>query len=85
MTICVKKEINYSVGLFRIGAVVLNEEETWGKDRVKPICAENDFIIDFVASGSKGVHRGKKHFEDIDEAEAYIALLVLNGFTVADL
>lgn len=34
--ICVKKEIETHNGLFRIGAVVLNEEETWQGDKVKP-------------------------------------------------
>lgn len=35
--ICVKKEIEPHNGLFRIGAVVLNEEETWKDDKVKPV------------------------------------------------
>jgi len=30
--ICIKKELEYSLGLFRIGAVVLNEEETWNEN-----------------------------------------------------
>lgn len=36
--ICVKKEIETHNGLFRIGAVVLNEDETWKDDNVKPMC-----------------------------------------------
>lgn len=35
--ICVKKEIETHNGLFRIGAVVLNEDETWKDDNVKPV------------------------------------------------
>ncbi len=35
--ICVKKEIDTHNGLFRIGAVVLNEDETWKDDNVKPV------------------------------------------------
>jgi len=72
--ICIKKELEYSVGLFRICAVVLNEEE-----------ADNDFMLHFRKKGSMGVHTGKKHFRSILEAEAYISLLVINGFSTADL
>lgn len=81
----IKKEIEYSVGLFRIGAVVLNEDETWKDEKVKPICAEDDFMLHFKEKNSMGVHVGKKHFRSIEEAEAYISLLVLNGFSVTDL
>ena len=35
--ICVKKEIETHNGLFRIGAVVLNEDETWKDDNVKSV------------------------------------------------
>lgn len=80
----IKKEIEYSVGIFRIGAVVLNEEETW-TENVKPICAEDDFMLHFREKGSKGVHVGKKHFKSVEEAELYISLLVINGFSVTDL
>jgi hypothetical protein len=80
----IKKEIEYSVGTFRIGAVVLNEEETWNEN-VKPICAEDDFMLHFRGKGSKGVHVGKKHFRSVEEAELYISLLVINGFSVTDL
>lgn len=83
--ICVKKEIETINGLFRIGAVVLNEEETWQADKVKPICADNDFMLHFVPRGKKGVHAGKKHFRSVEEAELYISLLNLNGFYLADL
>lgn len=83
--LAIKKEIPTHNGLFRIGAVVLNEEETWQGDRVKPICADNDFMLHFVPKGMKGVHAGKKHFRSVDEAEAYIWLLDINGFSVADL
>lgn len=81
----IKKEIETHNGLFRIGAVVLNEEETWQADKVKPICAEHDFMIMFRAKGHKGVHAGKKHFRSVEEAEAYIWLLDINGFSVLDL
>ena len=83
--ICVKKEIETHNGLFRIGAVVLNEEETWQDDKVKPICADNDFMLHFVPNGRKGTHVGKKHFRSVEEAEVYVWLLDLNGFTVMDL
>ena len=71
--ICIKKEIEYSVGLFRICAVFLEEE------------AEDDFMLHFKKKGSMGVHTGKKHFRSVKEAEAYISLLVINGFSTADL
>ncbi|MDY2615819.1 MAG: hypothetical protein SOV76_04585 [Treponema succinifaciens] len=83
--ICVKKEIETHNGLFRIGAVVLNEEETWKDDKVKPICADNDFMLHFREKGHMGVHAGKKHFRSVEEAEAYIWLLDINGFSVMDL
>lgn len=83
--ICIKKEIEYSVGLFRIGAVILNEDETWKDNKVKPICAEDDFMLHFFPKGKQGVHVGKKHFKSILEAEAYISLLVINGFSILDL
>lgn len=73
MYLCIKKEIEYSIGLFRIGAVVLEEE------------AEDDFMLHFVPAGKQGVQPGKKHFSSIPEAEAYISLLVINGFSVTDL
>ncbi len=82
--IFVKKEIEYSQGLFRIGAVILNEDETW-KENVKPISADNDFMLHFIPAGKQGVHVGKKHFTSIAEAEAYISMLVINGFTTLDL
>ena len=83
--ICVKKEINTHNGLFRIGAVVLNEDETWQSDKVEPICADDDFMLHFVPKGTKGVHAGKKHFRSVEEAELYISLLNINGFYLADL
>ena len=42
-------------------------------------------IIIFVPKGKKGVHVGKKHFRSIEEAEAYIMMLNINGFSVSDL
>lgn len=83
--IAVKKELDTINGLFRIGAVVLNEDETWKDDKVKPVCAENDFMLHFVPKGKKGVHVGKKHFRSVEEAEAYIMMLNINGFSVSDL
>lgn len=83
--ICVKKEVKTRNGLFRIGALVLNEDETWKDDKVKPVCADNDFMLRFTPNGSKGTYVGKKHFFSIHEAEAYIYLLNINGFSVADL
>jgi phenylalanyl-tRNA synthetase beta subunit len=84
--ICIKKELEYSLGLFRIGAVIMpNEEETWKDNKVKPICAEDDFMLHFKKKGSQGVHVGKKHFKSILEAEAYISFLVINGFSILDL
>ena len=83
--IAVKKELETINGLFRIGAVVLNEDETWRDDKVKPVCADNDFMLHFVPKGQKGVHVGKKHFRSIEEAEAYIMMLNINGFSVSDL
>ena len=83
--IAVKKELETLNGLFRIGAVVLNEDETWKDDKVKPVCATNDFMLHFVPKGKKGVHVGKKHFRSVEEAEAYISMLNINGFSVADL
>lgn len=71
--ICIKKELEYSVGLFRICAVVLEAE------------AEDDFMLHFKKKGSQGVHTGKKHFRSILEAETYISMLVINGFSVTDL
>ena len=72
--ICVKKNIKTRNGLFKIGAVVLNENQVWYDD-VKPVCAENDYTINFFPNGKKGVHKGRKHFRSVDEAEAYIWLL----------
>ena len=83
--IAVKKELETFNGLFRIGAVVLNEDETWKDEKVKPVCANNDFMLHFVPKGKKGVHVGKKHFRSIEEAEAYIMMLNINGFSVLDL
>ena len=83
--IAVKKELETLNGLFRIGAVVLNEDETGKDDKVKPVCADNDFMLHFVPKGKKGVHVGKKHFRSVEEAEAYISMLNINGFSVADL
>ena len=83
--ICVKKEIETHNGLFRIGAVVLKEEETWQGDKVKPVCADNDFMLHLVPNGRKGTHVGKKHFRSVEEAEVYVRLLDINGFTVMDL
>lgn len=73
MYLCIKKEIEYSIGLFRIGAVVLEEE------------AEDDFMLHFVPAGKQGVQPGKKHFRSVKEAELYITMLVINGFSVTDL
>lgn len=83
--IAVKKELETLNGLFRIGAVVLNEDETWKDEKVKPVCADNDFMLHFVPKGKKGVHVGKKHFRSVEEAEAYISMLNINGFSVLDL
>lgn len=84
--ICVRKEIKTHNGLFRIGAVVLNDTSDF---TVKPICADNDFMLHFVPYGRKGTYEGtyegKKHFCSLDEAEAYVHLLNLTGFYVADL
>jgi hypothetical protein len=44
--LCIKKEIETHNGLFRIGAVILNEDETWNEN-VKPISAEDDFMLHF--------------------------------------
>ena len=82
--IWIKKEIETHNGLFRIGAVILNEDETW-KENVKPISAEDDFMLHFVPKGSQGVHVGKKHFRSVKEAEVYISLLNINGFSILDL
>lgn len=82
---CTKKEIKTHNGLFKIGAVVLNEDETWKDDSIKPVCAENDYMIKFLPDGRKGIHLGKKHFNSLDDAEAYIWLLDINGFSLMDL
>ena len=83
--ICVKKEIETHNGLFRIGAVVLNEEETWKSDKAKPVCADDDFMLHFVPAGTHGAYVGEKHFQSLDEAEAYVRLLDAQGFSVLDL
>lgn len=83
--IAVKKELETINGLFRIGAVVLNEDETWKDVKVKTVCADNDFMLHFVPKGKKGVHVEKKHFRSVEEAEAYIMMLNINGFSVSDL
>ena len=83
--IWIKKEIETHNGLFRIGAVILNEDETWKDDKVKPISADNDFMLHFVPAGKQGVHVGKKHFRSVKEAEVYISLLNINCFSTADL
>lgn len=81
----IKKEIETHNGLFKIGAVVLNEAETCKDENAKPICSENDFMLRFVPYGERGVCCGKKHFRSVDEAEAYVLLLDINGFSRADL
>lgn len=81
----VKKEIKTCNGLFRIGAVVLNEDDTWKDFSVKPICADNDFMLHFVPNGRNGTYVGKKHFRSLDEAECYVHLLSFTGFSVMDL
>lgn len=83
--LAIKKEIETHNGLFKIGAVVLNEEETWRDENAKPICADNDFMLHFIKKGSFGVHVGKKHFRSVAEAELYISMLNINGFSVTDL
>lgn len=83
--LAIKKEIKTHNGLFRIGAVILNEDETWKDDRVKPVSADNDFMLHFVPKGKQGVHVGKKHFRSVKEAELYITILNINGFSVTDL
>lgn len=83
--IWIKKEIETHNGLFRIGAVILNEDETWKDENVKPISADNDFMLHFVPAGKQGVHVGKKHFRSVKEAETYISMLVINGFSTLDL
>lgn len=83
--ICTKKEIKTHNGLFKIGAVVLNEDETWRDDSIKPVCAENDYMINFLPNGRKGIHKGHKHFCSVDDAETYICLLNVNGFSLMDL
>ena len=83
--LAIKKEIETHNGLFRIGAVILNEDETWKDENVKPISADNDFMLHFVPAGKQGVHVGKKHFKSILEAELYISMLNINGFSVTDL
>ena len=83
---CTKKEIKTHNGLFKIGAVVLNENEIWySEDYVEPVCAENDYVINFLPNGSKGIHKGRKHFSSIDDAETYICFLNVNGFSLMDL
>lgn len=84
MSVFIKKEIETHNGLFRIGAVILNEDEIW-KENVKPISADNDFMLHFIPAGKQGVHVGTKHFSSVAEAEAYIWLLNINGFSVTDL
>jgi hypothetical protein len=84
MSVFIKKEIKTHNGLFRIGAVILNEDETW-KENVKPISADNDFMLHFIPAGKQGVHVGKKHFRSVAEAELYISLLNINGFSILDL
>lgn len=42
-------------------------------------------MLHFREKGKMGTHIGKKHFRSVDEAEAYIWLLDINGFTVMDL
>lgn len=69
--LCIKKEVKTNNALFRIGAVVLNTDDS-DKDDFKPICSNNDFMLHFVAKEQKGVTIGKKHFRTIEEAEAYI-------------
>lgn len=83
--ILTKKKIKTPKGLFKIGSIVLNEVETWNDDNAKPICAKDDYLITFLPKGTKGVHVGKKHFKSIDEAESYIWLLDVNGFSLMDL
>ena len=58
MSVFIKKEIETHNGLFRIGAVILNEDETWKDDKVKPISADNDFMLHFIPAGKQGVHVG---------------------------
>lgn len=83
--LCIKKRIETPRGLYRIGAVVLNEEETWKDDNVKPICSDNDFMLRFIPAGKKGSFAGKKHFRSIEEAETYIYFIDINGFSTLDL
>ena len=83
--ICVRKQIKTCNGLFKIGSVVLNEEEMWKDDSIKPVCSDNDFMINFLPTGRKGIHKGRKHFRSVDDAETYITLLNINGFSLMDL
>ncbi len=52
---------------------------------MKPVCADNDFMLHFVPKGKQGVHVGTKHFRSVAEAELYITILNINGFSVTDL
>lgn len=81
----IKKEIKTHNGLFRIGAVVLNADDLWNDTSAKAVCADNDFMLRFVPAGRKGVHVGRKHFRSLDEAETYVHLLNLTGFSLMDL
>lgn len=82
--IITKRKIETGHGLFMISAVCTNEKEVIWQDAT-PIEADNDFTICFVSKGSKAVAHGKKHFKDIELAEAYIHMLAVNGFSRADL
>ncbi len=82
--IAVKKELHTGHGLFLIGAVVLNENETW-KDDFRPVCSTDDYMVRFVPEGKKGVVMGRKHFSTLEEAEAYVYALDVAGFSRSDL
>ena len=85
--LAIKKEIETGHGLFRIGSVVLNEKEVSEDDSntIKPVCSGHDFMLHFKPKGSIGVHVGKRHFSSLEEAEAYVRLLDINGFSRTDL
>jgi len=42
-------------------------------------------MLHFIPAGKQGVHVGKKHFRSVAEAELYISLLNINGFSILDL
>lgn len=80
----IRQQTQNQHGFFKVGAVVLNENDVMTKNAL-PKCSEDDFMIAFRDKNKIGWHYGKKHFRTEDEAIAFILQCNIFGFKKSDL